>query len=91
MTLTGHWNRIDKRTAELWPRNILEQEKQRWHERWELYCDKIEAYVASGGSVNQKRARTFAFISGKSVATIQDKMNMIDALRGKTPINHAKY
>jgi hypothetical protein len=85
MTLTGHWNRIEKRTFELWPQNVLEQEKQKWQERWELYRLKVNAHMMNGDSVNRSRVWAFAFIVRQSLTSIQEKIDTIDILEGKTP------
>lgn len=84
MTLTEHWNRVDKRTRELWPRNVLEQEKDKWQERRELYCRKVDAYLLNGGSINRRNDYAFAFIVRQSLIEIQEKLDAIVILEGKT-------
>jgi hypothetical protein len=86
MTLTGHWNRIDQRVSKLWPRSVLEQEKQRWDERLKLYFAKVDAHIQRGGSINRSHDCAFQFIARQSLTEIQEKMNTIDVLEGKTPI-----
>jgi len=80
MTLTGHWKRIDERVRELWPRNVLEQEKQKLQERRELYRAKVHAYISSGGSINRRHHWVFEFIVRQSLTEIQQKIDTIDIL-----------
>ena len=85
MTLTGHWNRIEKRTLELWPRNVLEQEKQKWQERRELYRRKVDTHIINGGTVNRDHDWAYAFIVGQSLKSIQEMLDIIGILEGRTP------
>ena len=84
MTLTGHWNRIVERTHNLRSRNDLRREKQKWQERRELYHRKMEAYILNGGSINRSHEWAFEFIVRQSLAEIQDMIDMMDILQGKT-------
>jgi hypothetical protein len=87
MTLTGHWHRIDERVYKLWPRSILEQEKQAWEKRRIHFRTSIYAHILSGGNIHRDREWAFEFVARQSIAAIQDKMNMIDALMGKLSDN----
>ena len=85
MTLTGHWKRIDERVRELWPRNVLEQEKQKLHERREVYRAKVNAHISNGGSIDRGHNWAFEFIVWQSLTEIQQKIDAIDILEGRTP------
>jgi len=85
MTLTGHWNRIEERTHDLKSRNDLKREKQKWQQRRELYHHKVDAYILNGGSINRSHQWAFEFIVRQSLTEIQDMIDMMDILQGKTP------
>jgi hypothetical protein len=80
MTLTGHWNRINKRVEKLWPQNVLEQEKQKLQEKRELYRGKVDCYLANGGSIDWNHDFVFEFIVRESLTEIQWKIDSIGIL-----------
>jgi hypothetical protein len=85
MTLTGHWHRIDKRTSELWARTELEPEKQKWLDRWKLYCRMVDACIMEGRSINRSRVFAFRFIVRQSLLSIQETLDIKDILERETP------
>jgi len=80
MIPTGHWNRIEKRVKELWPQNVLEQEKQKLETARKLYRRKISAYMTSGGRINQNHDWVFEFIIRQSLTEIQEKIDTLAVL-----------
>jgi len=87
MTLTGHWNRIDRRIFELWPQEILEMEKSKWQERWRIYRRQVEKHLTSGGRIHSRQDWTFEFIVRQSLRSIEQKIDNLDFLDGKLANN----
>jgi hypothetical protein len=80
MTPTGHWNRIDQRTSELWPQSVLEQEKRKWQAILFRFRDAVNSYILNGGNVNRSRVWVFEFIVRQSIIEIQDKIDTLKIL-----------
>ena len=86
MTLTGHWNRIEDRIGQLWPRETLERETELWRSRLEKYSQSIRDHQELGGAINRSHDFAFRFIVRKSIERAQDKINLIDALYGRIAV-----
>ena len=80
MTPTAHWNRIDQRTCELAPQNVLEQEKQKWEKNRDRFRNAVSAHISNGGNINRSRLWVFEFIVRQSIFEIQDKIDTLNSL-----------
>jgi hypothetical protein len=91
MNPTGHWNRLDKRIREIWPRDILEQEKQKLEEARRLYRLKVNNHIASGGRINRDHDWVFEFIIRQSLTEMKEKIDVIDILEDVLSANSAEW
>jgi hypothetical protein len=80
MSPTGHWNRIEQRVGDLWPQDVLEQEKRKLEKAGEVYHHKVTAYVMGGGTINQSHDWVFNFVIRQSLKEIQEKIDTLNIL-----------
>jgi hypothetical protein len=79
---TGHWNRLEQRIWELYPQDILEQEKQKLQKAEERYVLQVDIHFKNGGSINTDHDWVFKFVVRQSLKEIQDKIDTLDFLEG---------
>jgi hypothetical protein len=80
MNPTGHWNRIEQRVGELWPQDVLKQEKQKLEEAGKVYHRNVATHIMCGGAINQAHDWLFNFIIRQSLKEIQEKIDTLDFL-----------
>jgi hypothetical protein len=63
----GHWNRLEQRIWELFPQDIVEQEKQKLQKAIERYLLQVDIHIKNGGSINTDHDWVFKFVVHQSL------------------------
>ena len=75
MSPTGHWNGLEQRISELFPKDVLVQEKQKLQRAEERYVLQADTHIKNGGSINTDHDWLFKFFVRQSLKEIQDKID----------------
>ena len=85
MTLTGHWNRAWERPFHFEKRDELVGELRKWEGALDLYHQKIEAYIQSGGRISRTHELVFECVVRLNLKELGTMIEMRDILAGTIP------
>lgn len=86
MTISAHIARVYDHIDGLWPRTALTKESEKWQGMWDAYCDRLGDHLKWGGRITKFRYITFRMIVRLALERIQNRIDVIDILEGRTPI-----